>query len=205
MLKVKKNPQNSLTKAGKSEKLLIPVSAGAPGRPGEGRGGGRPSPCSGRTMPGPCLERARAGPLPWGRGVSGRLPRAWSELAGRGRPAGEGKAGGDRLVGRAGGGGNLLRGRVWPQPWDVARTGARPFGEGESRRPALSPAPAPGGQGELGERGCCQLSLDRIAGKKVCLGMFWQSQTLFVLFSPHRRGQHGVYKTKQCSKMCKTL
>ena len=145
MLKVKKDPQISLTKAGKSAKLLIPVSAGAPGRPGEGRGGGRPGPCSGRTMPGPCLERARAGPLPWGRGVSGRLPRAWSELAGRGRPAGEGKAGGDRLVGRAGGGGNLVRGRVWPQPWDVARTGARPFGEGESRRPALSPSPGPRG------------------------------------------------------------
>ena len=42
-------------------------------------------------------------------------------------------------------------------------------------------------------------------GQKVCLMVFWQAQMFFVLFSPHRRGQHGVYKTKQCSKMCKTL
>ena len=160
--------------------------------PALARGGRCPGPAW--KWQGPALsilaEVSRGGsPVP---GVSWR---------GAGARRGQGKAGGDLRAGRAGGGVNPLRGRVWPQPWDVARTGARPFGEGESRRPALSPAPAPGGQGELGERGCCQLSLDRIADKKVCLGMFWQAQTLFVLFSPHRRGQHGVYETRQCFKM----
>ena len=77
---------------------------------------------------------------------------------------GEGKAGGDRLVGRAGGRENPSSGG---RRWAPALGGGKGLCPGlrGGRVPRAGPFPSPGpreGQGELGERGCCQLSLDRI-------------------------------------------
>ena len=162
----------------------MPGPLGAPGRPGEGRGGGRPSPCWERTMPRPSLEMARAGPLHFGGGKGlGRRPRR------AGRWEGEpfwGQEAGPSL--------GMWQGLV-PGPSGRESPAGRPF-----------PQPRPQ-RGTRGIRRKRMLSafVRQNCGAKVCLRMFWQAQTLFVLFPPHRRGQHGVYSTNECSKICKTL